>query len=104
MEIYFRYPCSNRAFTGIVFLFVLIFGMNANLPVPVVIGDDRMVTPVSSPFLIFNLKLSVQFFQLLQGSPVIPFQRAFDDQKVMHMPSGITMTFSMPGTTFVAIR
>ncbi len=45
MEIYFRYPCSNRAFTGIVFLFVLIFGMNANLPVPVVIGDDRMVTP-----------------------------------------------------------
>jgi len=83
MEIYFRYPCSNRAFTGIVFLFVLIFGMNANLPVPVVIGDDRMVPPpVSSPFLIFNLKLSVQFFQLLQGSPVIPFQRAFDDQKV----------------------
>ena len=55
MEIYFRYPCSNRAFTGIVFLFVLIFGMNANLPVPVVIGDDRMVTPrfISLPDLFF---------------------------------------------------
>lgn len=43
MEIYFRYLCSNRVFIGIVFLFVLIFGMNVNFLVFVVIGDDRMV-------------------------------------------------------------